>query len=237
MNSPPLTAGLAEPSAKYGLQLLTPRSFPGHAESAYYVAVTKNILPVGGGDRGRRPELMSILSIYPVVPVSHRRQAAQQRRLPRSGRPATAPFWSPTCRSSASRAPISMRGLLDVLRVERRRDRQDVHRPRARAASPARASLRGRRQSRPRARGEGRGGALSPFFVRRSRLACLRATATLAAPGPSAPRAAARGSASCELWCSSKAPGVVAGSKRVTSRRARSPRWSGITAAPIPAPT
>ena len=44
-------------------------------------------------------------------------------------------------------------------------------------------------------------------------------------------------SAACSAWCSSNVPGAQPSSKIVTSRRPRSPMRSGITAAPMPAPT
>ncbi len=66
-NSPALSALLAEAECgNYGLRLLAPRTRE-HAEAAYYFAVTKNIVPVGGGVVLNHPSYMSILGIYPTI--------------------------------------------------------------------------------------------------------------------------------------------------------------------------
>jgi len=67
-NSPALSAKLAEDECdKYGLQLFAPRT-SNHAEAAYYLSVSENISPVGGGVITADPAYMSILAIYPVTP-------------------------------------------------------------------------------------------------------------------------------------------------------------------------
>ena len=64
-DSPPLSAKLAEAECnKYGLHLLVPRSSD-HAEAAYYLSITNNVAPVGGGSVSVDPAYMSVLAIYP----------------------------------------------------------------------------------------------------------------------------------------------------------------------------
>ncbi len=66
-NSPAFSAVLAEEKcASYGLRLFVPRTQE-HAETAYYLAVSKNVSPVGGGIIATDPGYMSILGIYPKV--------------------------------------------------------------------------------------------------------------------------------------------------------------------------
>ncbi len=67
-NSPPLSAKLAEAECnKYGLHLFVPRTSD-HAESAYYLSVSDNVAPVGGGIISADSAYMSVLAIYPKMP-------------------------------------------------------------------------------------------------------------------------------------------------------------------------
>jgi cysteine-rich repeat protein len=54
---------------KFGMHLLVPRS-PAHVKSAYSFATTVNVMPISGGVIGSGVEYLSILAIFPEVPMA-----------------------------------------------------------------------------------------------------------------------------------------------------------------------
>ncbi|MCY1054484.1 DUF4215 domain-containing protein [Nannocystis sp. SCPEA4] len=54
---------------KFGMHLLVTRS-PDHVKSAYQVATTQNVDPVGGGTVGAGVDYLAILAIYPAMPMA-----------------------------------------------------------------------------------------------------------------------------------------------------------------------
>jgi cysteine-rich repeat protein len=54
---------------KFGMHLLVPRT-PAHVKAAYEFATTVNVMPVSGGGIGSGVEYLSILAIYPEMPMA-----------------------------------------------------------------------------------------------------------------------------------------------------------------------
>lgn len=54
---------------KFGMHLLVPRT-PAHVKAAYEFATTVNVMPVSGGEIGSGVEYLSILAIYPEMPMA-----------------------------------------------------------------------------------------------------------------------------------------------------------------------
>jgi hypothetical protein len=102
VNDFPYPAKKAETEcAKYGMQLLIPRSML-HLKAAYTVATTENIAPVGGGTVPGGSDYLRILGIYPVQPaVSCVDKAINSVDCPEWAASDTQPYW-------VSSAPIGL---------------------------------------------------------------------------------------------------------------------------------